>query len=162
MGLAHHAQTLQRNRCCALLTLWACHSQVLCQKKAVNQHSQLQLYYVQVVAALRRALADFFGSKKSRLSRKLLEGCLRAHPGAAAALLPDVLGAAEKGRTPYLRVEALALLSGMLRPPKVRCGVRCLSLRDEQWKALSFTTRIAGTAREQKSCLHLVDAVNER
>jgi len=158
VGLALHAQTLQRNRCCALLTLWACHSQVLlAQKKEVNQHSQLQLCYVQVVAALRRALADFFGSKKSRLSRKLLEGCLRAHPGAAAALLPDVLAAAEKGRTPYLRAEALALLSGMLRPPKVRC----LSLRDEQWKALSFTTRMAGTAREQKSCLHL-NAVNER
>lgn len=75
---------------------------------------------MQVTAALRRALDDFFGSKKSRLPRRLLEGCLRAHPRAAPQLLPDVLARAAAARTPFLRAEALALLAQMLRPPRVR------------------------------------------
>jgi hypothetical protein len=83
--------------------------------------TQLHTRYLQVVAALRRALDDFFGSKKSRLPRKLLESCLRAHPQAAPQLLPDVLTRAAAARTPFLRAEALALLAHMLRPSKVSC-----------------------------------------
>jgi hypothetical protein len=89
---------------------------VVTARQRAEQHDRR----VQVAAALRRALDDFFGSKKSRLPRKLLEGCLRAHPRAAPQLLPDVLARAAAARTPFLRAEALALLAQLLRPPKVK------------------------------------------
>lgn len=84
-----------------------------------------------MVQALRRALDDFFGSKKSRVPRKLLEGCLSAHPAAAPQLLPDLLARAAAARTPFLRAEALALLAPLLRLPKVRDTVN-LRIADAQ------------------------------
>lgn len=75
---------------------------------------------LQVVRALQAALADFFSSKKCRLARPALEAFLRTVPAAAPAVLPDVIAAAGGARTTFLRTQALALLSAMLRPPKVR------------------------------------------
>lgn len=75
---------------------------------------------VQVVRALQAVLADFFGSKKCRLTRPALESFLRTIPAAAPAVLPDVIAAAAGARTTFLRTEAFVLLSAMLRPPKVR------------------------------------------
>ncbi len=69
---------------------------------------------------MRAALADFFGSKKCRLARPTLESFMRTAPPAALAVLPDVVAAAEGARTAFLRTEAFALLSAMLKPPKVK------------------------------------------
>lgn len=77
-----------------------------------------QVVNPQVVAALRAALGDFFGSKKSRLPRPSVEAMLREAPSASAEVLSDVVTVAGTGRTSFLKVEAFVLVSVLLRPPK--------------------------------------------
>jgi hypothetical protein len=77
------------------------------------------------VAACEAALKDFFESKKSRVSRRLLEAAAAQHEALAVAMLHDVVPRCRSSRSDFLRVEALALLAALLRPAKARLG--CIS-----------------------------------
>ena len=68
--------------------------------------------------ACKSIVAGFFGNRKLRIQRKLIEDVLRRHTGTAEALLPDIISHAASARTVFLQGEAVALLLVIAKLPQ--------------------------------------------
>lgn len=113
----------------------------------------------QVVSSLRAALSDFFGSKKSRLTRPVMEAFLRAIPCAAASLLPHAISAASSARTSFLKVEAFALVTSLLRSPKDQSSRLSEALNPNEIAALVTATLGIVTGEDLGKTQRHVDAL---